>query len=650
MGQGDSYTSAKTNPDQYRTPAKPAKPSKSKRASARQGSLTLSDPPAPASASTSTPSAASTSRSKSKKRISVRDQPTLTQIDFVTISQQPDSDDDSPFKYIGDSGQDTHDVIEIEDEDAERNNDQDEDYKLSSASRIKREHGVRFDAAPSKSKRSSIKVEETAGKGRKKSGDKKDKEKDDKTLTQMKYVRRINIEPDDDDAKLEYAYITPKKKVSERQTANGPKTETAQEQPTYISEPSSQRKRKLSPNLAGKGLHEADDAPRKKDMPPPTTPRKSFKNEILSSQSPESPGVVFITSSQFRSATRSPLKQTLHASEEPYIKKESTGSPGMKGTPKTVQTPHIDEKPSLHTRNSPHPSQTLRETAEHTSDAKAPTKLAKGSPAEMPDPKHRPKPPQRSVVYETDAESDYSEFENDRPDVPNSPGAQDTTNSYQEAHANNEPNSPRIESESQELPPPMPETQIDSGLPPSQTNLLSDASICYQRVHPDTQFPLDPVPTINTQEMAELFPEYSNGLHTLTPSPSSSPRTGDHHPPTPQVVTETQDPNQTQDQSESQHTSKTPTEIIPESSPVAHREHEDSASSDRHAPATKDVVVQVESSQPLDRTCTGHDSEPRRMLSRSQILTSSVMESIPMPAFWMSSQDSVGEPYSQPNN
>ncbi|KAL4790998.1 hypothetical protein BDV19DRAFT_371230, partial [Aspergillus venezuelensis] len=662
MGQADRDITNKRTSDSFLTPNKRALSSKSKRASAsvRRGSLALAGTPGAApTTSITTHSTASTSKSKSTKRVPVRDQTTLTQIDFVTRSQQPTSDDESTFEYIGDSGGNAQEVIEIEDQSEdeayERDNEQDKDYKPSSDSRIKRERGVRFGAVPSKPNRSSSGIHETSGKGRRKSGDRKDKDKtarkDDKTLTQMKYVRRINIESDDDeDAKLEYAYITPKKKDSERQV-NGLKTEDRQDQ-AYIPEPLNQHKRrKLSLSPAENKMHEAGPKSEEKNMRPPTTPRKNFKHEIPSSQSPESPGIAFITSSQFRSATRSPEKPAFKVPNKTHIKTEAPGSPQIKAILESENSPRDDEVPSYSSPNA-------HGQPEITPDARASLELGD----ESPDPKEPSKPTQRTVVYETDAGSDYSEFDDEPPDIPSSPGAQQNImDSQQRANVQDELNSsnmepePEPEPESQELPSlPVPETQIDSNTLPSQSNLLSDASICYQRLYADTQLPLDPVPMINTQRMAELFPENSHGLHTISPSPSSPIQARSQPAATPQVVTETQDPDQTQDQPESR-TDKTPTDIVPESSPVARREDSGSVGIDLNlrAPAARDVVVQVESSQPVDRVSrqqnTLEDSGPRRMLSRSQILTSSVMESILMPPFWMSSQESALEPYPLPD-
>lgn len=151
-------------------------------------------------------------------------------------------------------------------------------------------------------------------------------------------------------------------------------------------------------------------------------------------------------------------------------------------------------------------------------------------------------------------------------------------------------------------------------------------------MHAATQFPHEPIPTLNTQKMSELFPhgdssQYANleawkpSLRKQAPGPFS------------------------QTQTQSQEGDKESTEMVPESSPIRERERGiESGDTSFQRPRVPGSVVQVESSQAVDR-------DPQwqgRIISRSQLLTSSVMESIPLPNFWMGSQDSVGEPYSLP--
>ncbi|KAL4750837.1 hypothetical protein BDW72DRAFT_175068 [Aspergillus terricola var. indicus] len=636
MGQGDSDKISRSNPDRFRTPDKPASSGKLTRVPARLGVGSLAVTPGTSSTSTatSTPSTASTSSGNSKSN-TAPDQTTLTQIDFVKKSQ-PDYDDDV-FKYIGRSGSNAREVIEINDD--EPDNPNDKDYRPSS-SRIKRKSRVRLGSAPSNLKKGSVQGDKISRKGRRKSGNDKRAQNDDNTLTQMKYVQLIDLESDDGDAKLEYAYLTSKKRDPELRSASTGEHGKIKQQPTYISEPSSEHKRrKLSPSSAMGEPCQTKVKPEEKVEFLPSTPQKPLRTEIPSSQSPESPGVAFITSSQFRNAARSPERWPLTFSKEISIKEELRSSLEKGGASGTAQTPLIDKNQPIHNNSRQLSPSARRASAEGTPKATELKKSVADAPAAS---NPRQRPAQRTVVYETDAESDYDGFEDDMQDAPSS--SKDTDIAVYETHVENELNSPVIES--QELPPPpVSDKEPDSNPFSSESTLLSEASICYRRVHPNTQFPLEPVPTINTQKLAELFPEDSNGLRTLTPTPSSSPMKAPLTSNAPIMVSETQSLDQ--NLPDSQDRSRTPTDIVPESSPAAR--HEDSVPLNRHGPPARNVEVQVESSQPVDRAdrrrTAGQDSAPRAMLSRSQILTSSVMESIPIPGLWMSSQDSVGEPY-----
>jgi hypothetical protein len=567
----------------------------------------------------------------------------LTQIDFVKRGQPDyDDDDDDLFKYIGGSGSNACEVIEIGDDD-EPDNANDKDYRPSS-SRTKRENSVRLSSAPSKlKKKGSVQGDMISRKGRRKSGNDKGAQNDDNTLTQMKYVKLIDLESGDGDAKLEYAYLTSKKRDPElRSASTGKHDNIKQQQPTYISEPSSEHKRrKLSPCSMKKEPCQTKEKLEKNVEIFPSTPRKPLRTEIPSSQSPESPGVAFITYSQFHSAARSPERRPLSFSKEIPIKEEPQSSLEKGGSSETAQMPLNDKNQSVH-NNSPQLSPSARRaSAERTPKATGTEKSVADAPAAS---NPRQRPAQRTVVYETDAESDYDGCEDAMQGAPSS--SKDKNTAVYETYVENEPNS--LITESQELPPPsVSEKEPDSGPFSSELTLLSEASICYRRVHPNTQFPLEPVPTINTQRLAELFPDESNGLRTITPTPSYSPMKAPLTSNAPIMVSETQNLDQTLPDSEDG--SRTPTDIVPESSPAA--PHEDGVRLNGHGPSARNGVVQVESSQAVDRAgrqrTAGQDSAPRAMLSKSQILTSSVMESIPIPGFWMSSQDSVGEPYNQ---
>ncbi|KAL2819669.1 hypothetical protein BJX63DRAFT_381379 [Aspergillus granulosus] len=634
MGQGDRHSRGTPNPkpDQIRTPDKPASSSSStklKRPPARLGSLVDTPTTTPVSA----PSTASSTARSSKKSfgLSAQGQPTLTQIDFVKRSQTTEPDDDDEFDYIGEAGgnaaRNAQEVVEIDDdEEGTLDNDGDTEYRPPTTSKPKRTHSVKFENGPANTKKSSNEKYGSSKKGRRKTSDKKD----DKTLTQMSYVQRIVVDPDEE-LKMEYAYITPKKKDPERHAIPKREAEDAQQDQPYGHEPLNQhKKRKLSPILDLKRPGQLENKEWLETAYSPATPRKTTKTEIPSSQSPESPGIAFITSSQFRHNTRSPQKRDFQPLYQPYIKEESPEQDGLNGTHKAP------DKTSQFDPMSPSPSRAQHKSTEHTPEATRTEHQAAVGELEMSSPQHRPSSTHRTVIYETDADTDYSELEDDLLNVPSSP-QQESRNADDQAHDDGVPNS--LDIESQDLPPPpLPEQDVDLGHLLPESTLLSDASILYQRIHAATQFPLDPVPTINTQKMAELFPDDSTGLHSLT-APSQ--------PSTPMKPPSVPNPTESQTQSESQGAGGMQTEVIPESSPVAQHE-----TPSRFDLSVRDVVVQVESSQPVDRIqrrkTEGHDAARRGILSRSQLLSSSVMESVPIPVFWMSSQDSIGEPYVLP--
>jgi hypothetical protein len=598
----------------------------------------------------SAPSTASSTTKSSRKSSARVDQAqtTLTQIDFVDRSQNLESnDDDDGFGYIDNTGRNAaknaQEVIEIEDDANGTSEDScDPEYRSLNTSKSKRTQSIKSEKVPRKPKKTSNDKDGSSKKGRKKSGDKKGQRKDDKTLTQMNYVKRIVVEPDQD-LKTEYAYITFQKKDAERQTVQKREADDVQQDQSCNPETLDQhKKRKLSPLSDSKGSDGKRNEGGPKPSRTPATPRKTAKNEIPSSQSPESPGVALITSSQFRHNTRSSQNPGFKALTQPYVKAES---PGLDELYRTRKAP-IYRVPSQFDPMSPSPSQAQRKSTEPTtpgvSHAIHQTKPAKH---EASSPSNRPSSTHRTVIYETDADTDYSESEDDPLNLPSSPH-----HKPRNAHDHQAPFEDDLESpntESQELPPPpLPEQEVDSGPLPIDSTLLSDASILYQRIHAATQYPLDPIPTINTQKMAELFPDDSTGLHSLTaPSQSSTPMKPPGVPNQRGRLTQ----DESQDQSESQEAGDMQTEVVPESSPIVQHE-----SLTRVGPAAPGVVVQVESSQPGDRIqrgrTEGQDAARRGILSRSQILSSSVMESVPIPAFWMSSQDSVGEPYALPES
>ncbi|KAE8373743.1 hypothetical protein BDV26DRAFT_271418 [Aspergillus bertholletiae] len=634
MGRGDtSGTNAQTGQKQFQTPDKPPGPSTT--SGSLRGSLTSKN-------TTRIPqSSASTFKSWKKKSFaSVRDQPTLTQIDFVTQTSQPQSDDDDDdLDYIArtpkHSTRGHKEVIEIDDD--YKN---DADYRPPSNSRAPQTRSVRFDQdtnSDGPSKRGRGKSSDSV-KGNKKG---KGKQKKDKTLTQMDYVRRyLKIEPDED-VKLEYTYTTPQKHGRKSHTAHSSNAEYTPHGPndTYATSSESKRRRLNDEPPSYIEAKPVEDPKTSQSFGGPVTPQKPKRLEIPSSQSPESPGLAIITSSQFRSATRSPVKRKFPTPTVKCFKEESPGYDQIDDTPQSLEQtlPHDSTPPSM----IPHPPLKIKLTSKESLETNASStqsQSTKGAtvPKEENNTHHQLKHPmttQRTVVYETDAETDSGDFQDNDFSLPSSPSKAISAGQFHTYEDDNEPPN----EDSQELPPIPPSgLGVDSGPLQSETNLPSDASIYYRRLQHATQFPLEPIPAIDTQKMAELFPD--NQQESTT---ASEPQSTPHRP----LYT------QTQTQSQTQGPGKASTDIVPESSPIVRGESRINPNDViQRDPATRESVVQVESSQPADRfqriANTDKNSQPRGIISRSQILTSSVMESIPLPAFMLGSQDSILEPYS----
>ncbi|KAE8153401.1 hypothetical protein BDV25DRAFT_149397 [Aspergillus avenaceus] len=647
MKRGDaSGASAK---EQFQTPNKPpTEPSTS--SNNPKGTSTLkrrSGTPA---------SSASTFRSWKRAPLpSPNEQPTLTQIDFVTTQR---SDDDDDLDYIGGSSKTKararRDVIEIEDDSGK---DADADYRPPA----QRARAVRFkqDTTNDGSKLKSFTShnENMPKRGRRKSGDAakgKGKQQKDKTLTQMDYVRRYLKIEDDDDVKLEYTYSTPQRierksqPLLSRDAADTP----IKAEDTYTAS-SETKRRKLAEELKSE---ETEQSNIKQDgdqlIKNPVTPQKQWKiSEIPSSQSPESPGFAIISSSQFRGVTRSPLRRV---SPSPIGKSIKEESPRRAKLGKFSRSP---EQPLLASRvmlpRSPLPTKVAsnedsRNFADSSTQSQSYIESAMPSEANVQsDDLDQPPTTQRTIIYETDAESDHSEFPSDEINAPSSPLANEPTDLYQLPEEDELANE-----DSQDLPP-MPQSGFNDepGLLQSEPNLPSDASIYYRRPQQATQFPLEPIPAINTQKMAELFPEGSDGHQDHLSSPTIKQRTPQKPFLYTQTQTQTQIQTQIQTQTQSQDQHKESTEIVPESSPIVRSGNgPESNEAIQHGLDAPESVVQVVSSQPADRLhkkSKGDSySQPRGILSRSQLLTSSVMESVPLPRFLLGSQDSAGEPYS----
>lgn len=584
----------------------------------------------------------------SRKRTSLpRAQSTLTQIDFVTQHTAPD---DEGLDYIEDCRGNT---LISQNPDLNDGPGNDSDYLPTPAvrsarpariTRLKMNERERGSSERTQKVKNSGSGDRDADQGHKlrksqtprsslrsKSGRKsveKSTAKRDKTLTQMDFVRRYITIDDDDEVNMGYIQTTPHKentKIEEetplpKQPQPTKHATSAKRQPRVfeeeldlstgdpISQPNAVQERDLGieneSRLASIG---------------PSTPHKSRMREIPSSQTPESPGLAIITSSQFRGETRSPSKKESWkpASHSiPLLKEES---------PQTRRV--ADVLPNSGNRSLLRP-----ETIDQNMHDSLDIPPARSHSQEIPrggiqSPSNEIVKKERTVVYETDADSDYEEYEENLNRDTATPTPKKTTQlarqqvSSQVTRTASE--SPKDDSQELPLPGISSSPNLDDA-PPSEPP-MSDASVYYQRMHAATQFPHEPIPTLNTQKMAELFPQ---GDSSQIQKPGPIKPTQDQVPGS---FSQIHPPSQGE---------KDPTEMVPESSPIRGGENEATCQRSR-APKS---VVQVESSQAVDQNFQwkGH------VLSRSQILTSSIMESVPMPNFWMGSQDSVGEPYSLP--
>ena len=629
-----------------------------------------SPPRLPATATKSTkrnrsPEPALSSR---RKRTSLpRIQSTLTQIDFVT---QPTAPHDEQLDYIDEQSRENAHTERSKISDG---SDKDSDYlpappvRSARATKFKmNEQEGESSERPQKRRSSGFgdrdpdrglrprKSEAPKATVRPKSGRKsleKPTGKRDKTLTQMDFVRRyITIDDDDDDVNMGYIQPTPHKKgiKSEQKT---PLQESNKTQPAKHATLAKRNHRVFEEELdlstgdpisqpnAVQEREPGNESESQRVFAVPVTPQKSRMREIPSSQTPESPGLAIITSSQFRSATRSPSKkkllnptnQSISPIKEELLETrrvvEDSQDPGDESLARTTAL----NSQSMHNVSDIPPQNNIEEFP--SSVPPPDSNFQETSTGEKESPRNEPTKRERTVVYETDADSDYDDSEDCLNRGSMTPPPKETSQATRHRvglqTAQDNPESPKDDSQEPPLPAFQSSPNLDDG-PPSEPP-MSDASVCYQRMHAATQFPHEPIPTLNTQKMAELFPHEGS-------SQISKPGPGPLNPSGTQVSGPLV---QTQTQSQGE---KEPTEMVPESSPIREREHGEADNATFQRPRVPKSVVQVESSQAVDRDPNWQG----QVLSRSQLLTSSVMESIPLPNFWMGSQDSVGEPYSLP--
>ncbi|KAJ5634408.1 hypothetical protein N7528_002250 [Penicillium herquei] len=575
-------------------------------------------------------------------------QSTLTQIDFVTQTTQPDYQEEVEYLDCDEKSNAKHNGSKTLNE----NFDDDTEYKPSSRAKPTRSTFESNDDHPKRRRKNAAASSQVTAQGdslRKiktprasvgPRGKRKSTEKPamrDKTLTQMHFVQRIIPIDIDDDNDVDWGYLPTKKPVEK--TPKGLESKDPEIKKRLTPNSVKRTRRALEAELdlstgepisdpATSQVGDNGSIPHARPNPEgPKTPRHP-KFEIPSSQSPESPGLAIITSSQFRSATRSPLKRKspnfTHSSQS-RVKQEPPKSPRLTKDRQgqVSSSPGITPRASLPQRltTSPHNPTTF---AERLASFGASDEATNQRPNDQEPPRTQG---ERTVVYETDAETNQSDSEYDMNDDPGTPSRVQESQ-VENTHEQHENSDLLFDDESQELPLPGIGFSSNLGDGPQSEAPMSDASLYYQRL-PATQFPHEPIPTLNTQKLSELFPSEGATQYTKFGSGSAhKPDLSYHKFPGPFLL---------QSQGEEEP------EMVPESSPAREQDvTTDESQVVFQRPPVPESIIQVESSQPVERG----DSGAGRLLSRSQLLTSSVMESVPLPNFWMGSQDSVGEPYS----
>lgn len=475
--------------------------------------------------------------------------------------------------------------------------------------------------------------------------------KRNKTLTQMDFVRRFIPLPDSDEEDLNL-YENP---LAGKGQDDSTKGETAEKDDLENLTPRKRRKlndENMAPSPAIKSKVSPDEKkPTLLGIPSvqPKTPQKERRLEIPSSQTPETPRETYVTSPSIRQMSRfsidrssnlidtSNSKNSLReVPEDSQDQQDGTGIQDLDVAEDDIVASTMISSPPLL------PAGTKEQTTIQESEARQ-------QRLQPPEPPPLSSPPMKTVVYDTDAETDYGELEDDN--LPKtSIGAKALEEWAETIDCSSRDHTSQNCDYSDDLPA-VPNSGTDLEI---IGNLLSDAalpsesSVYYRRPARYTQYPNEPVPVMNTQQIAELFPVIEEHDDPASTMQMSIPSTRDSvastcHEHSNVLNSEMETP--TQDDSVNRSI-----QVVPESSPITRSyDAARSASNTMAPPPARESIVLVESSQLVDRLNRRTDSvntgkSLRRLFSTRDFLTDSVMESIPAPP-GVASQDSIGEPY-----
>jgi hypothetical protein len=496
------------------------------------------------------------------------------------------------------------------------------------------------------------KVSKSTRRNNKASGQKETKR--NKTLTQMDFVRRFIPLPDSDDEDLNL-YADNPSTTDKKNAENKEKVIEDQKEATKkdeIEDLTPRKRRKLNhgsmaPSPAIKSKVSPDEKKSSLLSFPssqPKTPQKAWRFEIPSSQTPETPQQTFVASPSIRQVSRFSIKPNMPKStlqgepEEVHDQQVNTNDPKSQdfdiADDNIVASTMIPSSQLLQ-------ASTEDQTTISESDAIKPT-------TEPPEPPPLSSALKKTIVYDTDDETDYGDLEDDNlPEI--SIGAKALEEWPEPIDSSSRDHASQKCDYSDDLPP-IPNSGTDleiTGNLLSDTALPSDSSLYYRRPARYTQYPNEPIPMMNTQKIAELFPvieENDDPVSMVQPSVPSTrePTASAAHGHVDVLGSEMETP--TQDDSANRSI-----EVVPESSPITRSYDAARSASNAMAPPARESIVLVESSQLVDRLNRQNNSMDtgkslRRLFSTRDFLTDSVMESIPAPP-WMASQDSIGEPY-----
>lgn len=504
------------------------------------------------------------------------------------------------------------------------------------------------------------KVSKSTRRNNKGSGRKETKR--NKTLTQMDFVRRFIPLPDSDDEDLNlYAdnpSTTDKKDAENKEKVIEDHKEAKNKDEMEDLTPRKRRKlnqENMAPSPAIKSKVSPDEKkPSLLGVPSsqPKTPQKGRRFEIPSSQTPETPQQTFVASPSIRQVSRFSLEAPLSNTAETNVPKSPHQEAPEKVQDRQVETNNAKSQASdfqdddIVASTMIPSSQLLQASTEDPttiseSDAIRPT-------TQPPEPPPLSSTPKKTIIYDTDDGTDYGDLEDDNlPKI--SIGAKALEEWPEPIDSSSRDHTSQNCDYSDDLPP-IPNSGTDleiTGNLLSDSAFPSDSSLYYRRPARYTQYPNEPIPMMNTQKIAELFPvieendDPASTMQTSVPS-TREPAASTAHGHSDVLGSEMETP--TQDDSANRSI-----EVVPESSPITRSYDAVRSAPNIMAPPTRESIVLVESSQLVDRLNRQNDSMDtgkslRRLFSTRDFLTDSVMESIPAPP-WMASQDTIGEPY-----